>query len=54
MRVPIEQAEQMYTALKKRSVPARFIGIPRRITAAGLPGTRFTGRRRSCRGGTSG
>jgi dipeptidyl aminopeptidase/acylaminoacyl peptidase len=25
MRVPIEQGEQMYTALKKRRVPARFI-----------------------------
>jgi len=28
LRVPIEQAEQMYTALKKRRVPARFIRYP--------------------------
>ena len=28
MRVPIEQAEQMYTALKKRRVPAAFIRYP--------------------------
>jgi dipeptidyl aminopeptidase/acylaminoacyl peptidase len=28
MRVPIEQGEQMYTALKKRRVPARFIRYP--------------------------
>jgi len=28
MRVPIEEAEQMYTALKKRHVPARFIRYP--------------------------
>ncbi len=28
MRVPIEQAEQMYTALKKRHVPAMFIRYP--------------------------
>jgi dipeptidyl aminopeptidase/acylaminoacyl peptidase len=28
MRVPIEQAEQMYTALKKRRVPARFVRYP--------------------------
>ena len=27
-RVPIEEAEQMYTALKKRHVPARFIRYP--------------------------
>ncbi|HXV59577.1 MAG TPA: S9 family peptidase [Vicinamibacteria bacterium] len=27
-RVPIEQGEQMYTALKKRRVPARFIRYP--------------------------
>lgn len=27
-RVPIEQAEQMYTALKKRHVPAKFIRYP--------------------------
>jgi dipeptidyl aminopeptidase/acylaminoacyl peptidase len=28
MRVPIEQGEQMYTALKKRHVPARFVRYP--------------------------
>ena len=28
LRVPIEQAEQMYTALKKRHVPAMFIRYP--------------------------
>jgi len=28
MRVPIEQGEQMYTALKKRHVPAKFIRYP--------------------------
>ena len=28
LRVPIEQAEQLYTALKKRKVPARFIRYP--------------------------
>jgi dipeptidyl aminopeptidase/acylaminoacyl peptidase len=28
LRVPIEQAEQMYTALKKRRVPARFVRYP--------------------------
>lgn len=28
LRVPIEQAEQMYTALKKRKVPAAFIRYP--------------------------
>jgi dipeptidyl aminopeptidase/acylaminoacyl peptidase len=28
MRVPIEQGEQMYTALKKRKVPAQFIRYP--------------------------
>lgn len=28
LRVPIEQAEQMYTALKKRRVPAAFIRYP--------------------------
>jgi dipeptidyl aminopeptidase/acylaminoacyl peptidase len=28
MRVPIEQGEQMYTALKKRRVPARFVRYP--------------------------
>lgn len=28
MRVPIEEAEQMYTALKKRHVPAKFIRYP--------------------------
>ena len=28
LRVPIEQAEQMYTALKKRQVPARMIRYP--------------------------
>ena len=28
LRVPIEQAEQMYTALKKRRVPARMIRYP--------------------------
>lgn len=27
-RVPIEQGEQMYTALKKRSVPAKFVRYP--------------------------
>ena len=27
-RVPIEQAEQMYTALKKRRVPAKFVRYP--------------------------
>ena len=27
-RVPIEQAEQMYTALQKRKVPARFVRYP--------------------------
>ncbi|MBZ5728776.1 MAG: S9 family peptidase [Acidobacteriia bacterium] len=27
-RVPIEEAEQMYTALKKRQVPARFVRYP--------------------------
>jgi dipeptidyl aminopeptidase/acylaminoacyl peptidase len=26
--VPIEQAEQMYTALKKRKVPARMVRYP--------------------------
>lgn len=28
LRVPIEQAEQMYTALKKRNVPARMVRYP--------------------------
>jgi dipeptidyl aminopeptidase/acylaminoacyl peptidase len=28
MRVPIEQAEQMYTALQKRHIPARFVRYP--------------------------
>jgi dipeptidyl aminopeptidase/acylaminoacyl peptidase len=28
LRVPIEQAEQMYLALKKRGIPARFIRYP--------------------------
>ena len=28
MRVPIEEAEQMYTALKKLHVPARLIRYP--------------------------
>ena len=28
MRVPIEEAEQLYTALKKRSIPAKFIRYP--------------------------
>jgi dipeptidyl aminopeptidase/acylaminoacyl peptidase len=28
LRVPIEQAEQMYTALKKRRIPAMFIRYP--------------------------
>ena len=28
LRVPIEQAEQMYTALKKRQVPARMVRYP--------------------------
>ena len=28
MRVPIEQGEQMYTALRKRRVPARFVRYP--------------------------
>ncbi|MDH4064874.1 MAG: S9 family peptidase, partial [Acidobacteriota bacterium] len=28
LRVPIEQGEQMYTALKKRKVPARFVRYP--------------------------
>ena len=28
LRVPIEQGEQMYTALKKRKVSARFIRYP--------------------------
>jgi dipeptidyl aminopeptidase/acylaminoacyl peptidase len=28
LRVPIEQAEQMYLALKKRKVPARFVRYP--------------------------
>ena len=28
LRVPIEQGEQMYTALKKRKVPAMFIRYP--------------------------
>ena len=28
LRVPIEQAEQMYTALKKRKVPARIVRYP--------------------------
>ena len=28
LRVPIEQAEQMYTALKKLRVPARFVRYP--------------------------
>ncbi len=28
MRVPIEEGEQMYTALKKRRVPARFVRYP--------------------------
>ncbi|HJU75631.1 MAG TPA: S9 family peptidase [Gemmatimonadaceae bacterium] len=28
LRVPIEQAEQMYIALKKRKVPARFVRYP--------------------------
>jgi dipeptidyl aminopeptidase/acylaminoacyl peptidase len=28
LRVPIEQAEQMYTALKKRKVPARMVRYP--------------------------
>ena len=28
LRVPIEQAEQMYVALKKRRVPAQFIRYP--------------------------
>ena len=28
LRVPIEQGEQMYTALRKRKVPARFIRYP--------------------------
>lgn len=28
LRVPIEQAEQMYTALRKRRVPARFVRYP--------------------------
>jgi len=28
LRVPIEQAEQMYTALKKRGVPARMVRYP--------------------------
>lgn len=28
LRVPIEEAEQMYTALKKRHVPAKFIRYP--------------------------
>jgi dipeptidyl aminopeptidase/acylaminoacyl peptidase len=28
LRVPIEQGEQMYTALKKRKVPARMVRYP--------------------------
>ena len=28
LRVPIEQAEQMYTALQKNSVPSRFVRYP--------------------------
>jgi dipeptidyl aminopeptidase/acylaminoacyl peptidase len=28
LRVPIEEAEQMYTALKKRRVPAKFVRYP--------------------------
>jgi dipeptidyl aminopeptidase/acylaminoacyl peptidase len=28
MRVPIEEGEQMYTALRKRHVPARFVRYP--------------------------
>jgi dipeptidyl aminopeptidase/acylaminoacyl peptidase len=28
MRVPIEEDEQMYTALQKRHVPAKFIRYP--------------------------
>ena len=28
LRVPIEQGEQMYTALRKQKVPARFIRYP--------------------------
>jgi dipeptidyl aminopeptidase/acylaminoacyl peptidase len=28
LRVPIEEAEQMYTALKKRKVPAKFVRYP--------------------------
>jgi dipeptidyl aminopeptidase/acylaminoacyl peptidase len=28
LRVPIEQGEQMYTALRKRRVPARFVRYP--------------------------
>jgi dipeptidyl aminopeptidase/acylaminoacyl peptidase len=28
MRVPIEEAEQLYTALKKRRVPAKFVRYP--------------------------
>ena len=28
LRVPIEQAEQMYTALQKNAVPSRFVRYP--------------------------
>jgi dipeptidyl aminopeptidase/acylaminoacyl peptidase len=28
LRVPIEQAEQMYTALRKRQIPARMVRYP--------------------------
>jgi dipeptidyl aminopeptidase/acylaminoacyl peptidase len=28
LRVPIEQAEQMYTALQKNGIPGRFVRYP--------------------------
>ena len=51
LRVPIEQAEQMYTALKKRRCRRSSSAIPTTTTAGGRRGTRCTATSRSWRGG---
>ena len=38
MRVPIEEDEQMYTALQKRHVPAKFVRYPGNYHGGGRPG----------------
>ena len=54
MRVPIEEAEQMYTALQEAARAGQIHSLSRAtITAAGRPGTWCTATTRKCSGGKS-